>query len=49
MDDFVLEGLGSAAVGPGVRPQHRLELAPAGFEFRLTRVEGLPSKGAMRT
>jgi beta-galactosidase len=33
--DHAVQGLGSAAVGPGVLPQHRLEVAPAEFEFRL--------------
>lgn len=33
--DHVVHGLGSAAVGPGVLPQYRLEVGPAEFGFRL--------------
>jgi beta-galactosidase len=36
--DHAVQGLGSAAVGPGVLPQYRLELAPVEFEFRLAPV-----------
>ncbi|MET9509512.1 hypothetical protein ABZX62_13785 [Streptomyces flavidovirens] len=34
--DHAVQGLGSAAVGPGVLPQYRLELASADFAFILT-------------
>jgi beta-galactosidase len=34
--DHAVQGLGTAAVGPGVLPQYRLELAPADFAFILT-------------
>jgi beta-galactosidase len=34
--DHAVQGLGSAAVGPGVLPQYRLELGPADFGFILT-------------
>jgi beta-galactosidase len=34
--DHAVQGLGSAAVGPGVLPKHRLELGPARFTFVLT-------------
>uniref|UniRef100_A0AAU2VED9 Beta-galactosidase n=1 Tax=Streptomyces sp. NBC_00003 TaxID=2903608 RepID=A0AAU2VED9_9ACTN len=34
--DHAVQGLGTAAVGPGVLPQYRLELAPADFTFVLT-------------
>jgi beta-galactosidase len=38
--DHAVQGLGSAAVGPGVLPQYRLELGPAEFSFRLTPLLG---------
>jgi beta-galactosidase len=34
--DHAVQGLGSAAVGPGVLPRYRLELGPADFGFVLT-------------
>ncbi|MCX5060189.1 DUF4981 domain-containing protein [Streptomyces sp. NBC_00201] len=34
--DHAVQGLGTAAVGPGVLPPHRLELGPARFTFVLT-------------
>ncbi|MGW2817358.1 beta-galactosidase small subunit-related protein [Streptomyces sp. NPDC001415] len=34
--DHAVQGLGTAAVGPGVLPQYRLELAPGDFTFVLT-------------
>ena len=34
--DHAVQGLGSAAVGPGVLPQYRLELGPADFVLVLT-------------
>ncbi|MFF3965592.1 glycoside hydrolase family 2 TIM barrel-domain containing protein [Streptomyces griseorubiginosus] len=34
--DNVVQGLGSGAVGPGVLPEHRLEVRPADFTFVLT-------------
>ncbi|MFD5593132.1 glycoside hydrolase family 2 TIM barrel-domain containing protein [Streptomyces griseorubiginosus] len=34
--DHVVQGLGSGAVGPGVLPEHRLEVRPADFTFVLT-------------
>ncbi|MCK8436585.1 hypothetical protein G3I77_27300 [Streptomyces sp. D2-8] len=34
--DHAVQGLGSASVGPGVLPRHRLELGPARFTFVLT-------------
>ncbi|WP_030325963.1 glycoside hydrolase family 2 TIM barrel-domain containing protein [Streptomyces sp. NRRL B-3229] len=34
--DHVVQGLGSGAVGPGVLPEHRLEVRPADFAFVLT-------------
>ena len=38
--DHAVQGLGSAAVGPGVLPQHRLELGSAEFAFTLTPIAG---------
>ncbi|NUP52632.1 MAG: DUF4981 domain-containing protein [Catenulispora sp.] len=37
--DHAVQGLGTAAVGPGVLPQYRLELGPADFTFILTPVQ----------
>ncbi|TDC57897.1 DUF4981 domain-containing protein [Micromonospora sp. KC207] len=34
--DHAVQGLGSGAVGPGVLPQHRLEVRPAQFTLALT-------------
>jgi beta-galactosidase len=34
--DHAVQGIGSAAVGPGVLPQYRLEVGPAEFAFVLT-------------
>lgn len=34
--DHAVQGIGSAAVGPGVLPQYRLEVGPAEFGFTLT-------------
>ena len=36
--DHAVQGLGTAAVGPGVLPRYRLELGPADFAFVLTPV-----------
>ncbi len=34
--DHAVQGVGSAACGPGVLPQHRLELGTADFTLNLT-------------
>ncbi len=38
--DHAVQGLGSAAVGPGVLPEHRLEVRPADFALTLTPLSG---------
>jgi beta-galactosidase len=38
--DHAVQGVGSAAVGPGVLPQYRLEAGPAEFTFTLTPLPG---------
>ncbi|WP_309113142.1 glycoside hydrolase family 2 TIM barrel-domain containing protein [Saccharothrix sp.] len=38
--DHAVQGIGSGAVGPGVLPEHRLEVRPAEFTFILTALPG---------
>ncbi|XVV06028.1 glycoside hydrolase family 2 TIM barrel-domain containing protein [Actinosynnema sp. CA-248983] len=40
--DHAVQGVGSGAVGPGVLPEHRLDVRPADFTFHLT---ALPTPG----
>ncbi len=48
--DHAVQGLGSGAVGPGVLPQHRLEVRPAEFALILTALpahaQGRPDRAA---
>ena len=38
--DHAVQGIGTAAVGPGVLPEHRLEVGPAEFTFTLAPLGG---------